>query len=120
LVAGKRLLECRFLIPIRRDRNLSDGRSHTTKAWAWLEGRLGAFGGATRATALFEGWYLDPDTKQAVRDLSRQYIVALPRKDLRQLRSLLRDACDIFRQKCIYLSVAGQVEFVEGPGRESL
>jgi hypothetical protein len=31
----------------------------------------------------------------------------------------LRDACGIFEQKCVYLSVAGQVEFVGGSGHAS-
>jgi len=35
-----------------------------------------------------------------------------------KVRALLRDACDVFRQKCIYLSIAGKVELVEGPVHE--
>jgi hypothetical protein len=61
LVPKKRLVECGFFIPLRRDKNLSD---------------------------------------------------------VRKLRSLLRKACGVFQQKCIYLSVAGYVEFVEGRRRE--
>jgi hypothetical protein len=118
-VAGKTLLECSFLIPIRRDRNLSDGRLHRTTAWAWLESHLGDFGGATRASGLYEGWYLDPDTEEPVRDRSRRYTVALPRAKLGRLRALLREACRVFRQKCIYLSIAGHVEFIEGPSHEA-
>jgi hypothetical protein len=45
--------------------------------------------------------------------------VALARKQLRRLRSLLREACVIFQQKKIYLSVAGLVEFIEGSGHEA-
>jgi hypothetical protein len=118
-VAGKPQLECSFLIPVRRDRNLSDGRLHATTAWKWLDDQLYEFGGATRATELYEGWYLDPDTQEPVKDLSRKYLVALPRRKLGRLRALLREACGVFRQKCIYLSIAGHVEFVEGPGHET-
>ena len=114
-MAGQRLLECSFLIPVRRDRNLSDARLHSTRAWAWLERSLCEFGGATRDTGLYEGWYVDPDTGQPVKDRSRRYLVALPRRKVGRLRGLLREACHVFRQKCIYLSVAGCVEFVEGP-----
>jgi hypothetical protein len=108
------LLECSFLIPIRRDRNLSDGRRHLAATWAWLEDELYVFGGATRAPDLYEGWYLDPDTGEQVRDRSRKYFVAVPRARVPELRRVLRRACVKFGQKCIYLSVAGQVEFVEG------
>ncbi len=113
------LLECSFLIPIRRDRNLSDGKRHSPSAWTWLKLHLLQFGGATRARELYEGWYEDRDTRKRVTDLSRKYIVAVPRTELGQLRVILRDACRVFAQKCIYLSVAGHVEFVEGPTYES-
>ena len=52
-------------------------------------------------------------------DRSRKYIVALPRARLGALRAILREACSQFAQKCIYLSVAGCVEFVEGPSHEA-
>lgn len=118
-VGRKPILECSFLIPIRRDRDLSDGKQHSRLAWQWLEDRLFDFGGATRATSLFEGWYRDPDTDEPVRDRSRKYIVALPRKDVERLRSILSEACAVFQQKCIYLSVAGKVEFIGEPEDEA-
>jgi hypothetical protein len=106
------LLECSFLIPVRRDRILSDGKLHPTTTWTWLEDELVAFGGMTRAPDR-QGMYFDPDTREAVRDRSRNYVVAVARADVPQLRRLLRRACRQFGQKCIYLSVAGLVEFVE-------
>jgi hypothetical protein len=118
LVARKSLVECSFLIPTRRDKNLADGQPHTTDAWGWLEQALAQFGGGAQAMALYRGWYLDQDTKEPVRDLSRKYVVAVRRKNLPQLRAVLREACGVFKQKCIYLSVAGQVEFIEGPADE--
>jgi hypothetical protein len=118
-VAKKGLLECSFLIPLRRDRNLSDGKAHKRLAWTWLSNELYAFGGGTRSRAEQEGWYEDPDTGERVSDLSHKYTVALPRAELRRLRGLLREACVVFAQKCIYLSVAGHVEFVEGPRHET-
>jgi len=111
-VAAKLLLECSFLIPMRGDRSLSDGKPHSKKAWAWLDRELYFFGGATRSTEPVEGWYVDPDTGKRVEDLSRKYTVAVARSELFQLRSVLREACVIFQQKCIYLSIAGRVEFV--------
>jgi hypothetical protein len=109
-----RLLECSFLIPIRRDRNLSDGKRHRKETWDWLEGRLYVLGGATQATQLYSGWYVDSDTGKRVDDDSRKYFVALSRADVDRLRAVLREARRVFQQKCIYLSVAGHVEFVEG------
>jgi hypothetical protein len=97
-------------------RNLSDGKPHLAKTWRWLENELYAFGGATRAPHLYPGWYIDPDTAARVHDRSRKYFVAVARQHLDELRRLLRRACGEFRQKCIYLSVAGRVEFVEGEG----
>jgi len=108
------LLECAFLIPIRRDRNLSDGRLHRTDAWTWLREGLFQFRGATEAKELYTGWYVDADTEKRVADLSRKYYVALPRGEIGRLRSLLRQACHVFRQKSIYLIIAGRVEFIEG------
>ena len=109
------MLECAFLIPSRRNKNLSNGRMHLATAWAWLHNELFAFGGATRAIELYIGWYIDSETGERVKDLSRRYFVALPKKETGRLRSLLRKACRVFQQKSIYLSVAGRVEFIEGP-----
>jgi hypothetical protein len=112
-MARKALVECTFLIPIRRDKILSDGKLHTVIAWNWLHAQLYEFGGATRATELYEGWYIDPDTGERIRDLSRKYVVALPKRKVSRLQSLLRAVCVVFHQKSIYLSVAGRVEFIE-------
>ena len=118
-MAKKGLLECVFLIPIRRDRNLSDGKAHKPAAWTWLTTQLYVFGGGSRSREQEEGWYEDPDTGERVTDLSQRYTLALPRAEVGELRALLREACVIFAQKCVYLSVAGHVEFVEGPKHET-
>lgn len=108
------LVECSFLIPLRRDANLSDGAIHPAQAWEWLVNEMYVrFGGATMAPGEYHGFYRDPDTQQRVDDASYRFIVALRRKELPLLRSLLAGACVIFAQKCIYLSVSGKVEFVE-------
>jgi len=107
------LIECWFLIPIRRDSHLSDGEPHTIDTWTWLDDELFArFDGGTLAPGLYTGFYRDPDTGGRVDDSSRKFIVALKRRQLRELRDLLRIACGVFQQKCIYLSVSGSVEFV--------
>jgi len=112
-------VECSFFIPIRRDANLSDGDLHSAEVWEWLDDELYAhFEGRTIAPGLYEGFYQDPGTKQRVSDQSRQYIVAVKTSALDQLRSLLAQACVRFHQKCIYLSVADQVEFIEADDHE--
>jgi hypothetical protein len=116
---AERLFECSFLIPLRRDRILSDGRPHRRKAWTWLDEELSPFGGASRAPEPYEGWYRDRETGERVTDRSRKYFVAVPRAQLDELRGVLRQACVEFQQKCIYLSVAGRVEFVEAEGNDS-
>ena len=108
------IIECTFFIPIRRDAHLSDGELHETDAWEWLDEELFIrFEGGTRSPGYFEGFYRDPDTAGRVDDRSRQFIVAMRETRLDELRESLRTACVVFQQKCIYLSVAGHVEFVE-------
>ena len=110
----KRVWECSFFIPVRRDANLSDGVLHSAEVWEWLDNELfDRFGGGTAAPGLYAGFYRDPDTKERVADQSHKFIVAVSAKQLDDLRDLLAQACVKFQQKCIYLSVAGEVEFIE-------
>ena len=110
------LLECSFLIPVRRDANLSDGQLHDPGVWNWLSDELHErFGAQTAAPGLYVGFYEDPDTHERVADESFKFIVAVAEARVGELRQLLSAACMLFQQKCIYLSVAGHVEFVEAP-----
>ena len=107
-------VECSFLVPISRDANLADGEPHLTTCWDWLDTELfAAFDGRTIAPGLYEGFYRDPDTRERVGDQSRRVIVAVAESELGTLRDLLAQACVVFQQKCLYLSVAGKVEFIE-------
>lgn len=109
-----RPVECTFYIPRRRDSNLSDGKLHAPSAWRWLDERIETdFPGGTVAPGWHRGFYRDRDTGLRVTDQSRQFTVALPRPQVERLRQLLAHACVVFKQKMIYLSVAGRVEFVE-------
>lgn len=116
-MAVHRLVECSFLIPVSRDSGLSDGKPHDADAWEWLMGEFWELfeTPGTRAPGLYHGGYKDPDTGERVMDESRKYILAVGRRELRKLRNVLRQACIVFAQKCIYLSVAGKVEFVRHP-----
>ena len=109
----RRVLECTFFVPIRRDIDLSDGQLHSAEAWEWLDDELYLrFRGGTEAPGLYKGFYADPDTHTRVRDESRKFIVAVGSPDVKVLRRLLAEAKTVFQQKCIYLSIAGDVEFV--------
>jgi hypothetical protein len=114
-VAAGSHVECSFFIPVRRDANLSDGDLQPIDTWNWLRDQLNdLFSGQTEAPGLYAGVYKDPDTGQTVSDLSRRFLVAVPEDRVDHLRDLLCVACRKFQQKCIYLSVAGRVEFI-GP-----
>jgi hypothetical protein len=111
------LVECSFFLPVRRDANLSDGSLHSDSTWDWLDLELFTrFGGGTIAPGNYRGFYVDPDTKQKVDDESRRFIVAVPESETDRLRLFLQGVCVLFVQKCIYLSVAGRVEFVSPAG----
>jgi hypothetical protein len=114
------VLECSFLIPIRRDAELADGEAHKQECWDWLETELYArFSGFTVAPGTYTGAYKDPDTGQQVSDKSIKHVVAVAESRMDELRRLLSESCDRFQQKCIYLSVAGKVEFIEAPTDDS-
>jgi len=114
------VLECSFYVPVHRDADLSDGEPHNRTEWDWLDDQLYArFEGGTLAPDLYDGFYKDPDTGQRVDDKSHRFIVAVAQSKLDDIRLLLSEACTVFQQKCIYLSVAGKVEFVEAPKHDS-
>src|SRR5258708_40241761 len=106
------LPECSFFVPQRRDAKISDGQPHTRRVWRWLDDQLHSkFGGFTIAPGIYEGRWRSP-TGRHIADQSLRYIVAVPREKVSQLRKLLMRASNRFAQRCIYLSVAGYVEFI--------
>jgi len=108
------IVEAAFLIPIREDAAVGSGRLHDDYKWRKLRRDLyEMFQGWSRDPRLVEGVYRDPDTGQPVFDKSRRYVVALPQSELPRLRRYLSEVGALFKQKSIYLSVAGKVEFVE-------
>ena len=113
MTPSDRILECTFFVPLRRDRSLSDGAKHKPRLWEWLDEELFyRFGGGTVAPGKYSGFYMDPDTGKKVTDQCYMYIVAIPEEGLQSLRDLLRTVCKQFAQKCVYLSVTGEVEFI--------
>ena len=108
------LRECRFLIPLSRDKETSDGELHQSDTWQWLDSELAErFGGRTKSTEKLQGTWKNPKTGAITSDESIQFIVAVQEVCLDELRDVLSLACVVFAQQCIYLSIAGNVEFVE-------
>lgn len=112
-----RFIECTFLIPIHQDENLSDGKPHDAEAWDWLKEQMWDYFDTpgTLAPGLYEGGYRDPDTGERILDQSRKYFVAVAKRDVKLVRRMVAAACEVFQQKCIYLNIAGKVEFVQHP-----
>ena len=68
-MAGQQLVECSFLIPLRRDKGISDGKRHRRAAWDWLNRELFArFSGATRAPGTYLGSWRHLETGEQVTD----------------------------------------------------
>jgi hypothetical protein len=112
-MARVRLVECSFFIPIRRDREISDGEPHERKEWKWLRHELFTrFGAGTQAPGLYQGLWESPKSGLAIAEKSRRFLIAISRREIPGLRRLLREACGVFCQQAIYLSIAGEVEFV--------
>ena len=113
----ERLVECSFLLPIVRD---SDRAPHPPIVWRLLQDAIRATfpQGHSGPELLYRdvesvpGEYVEDATKRIVRDERRRYTIAISRSKLEDLRRLLRSVANTFDQKAIYLSVAGEVEFV--------
>jgi hypothetical protein len=115
---GRPLVECSFLIPLRGDKSLCDGGPHDLEAWEWFHNEYYVrFGGGTAAPGVYRGVWKNPQTGERIEDESYRFMIALPREQLDDLRGFLRELCQWFHQQCIYLSVAGYVEF---PGSEAV
>jgi hypothetical protein len=109
-----KLSECQFLIPACRDTEISDGEIHEPHAWRWLQRELvERFDGWGKTSESFEGAWRSGLSGNISHDESKRYFVAIPKQRVNELRKILQVACVEFAQQCIYLSVAGMVEFVE-------
>ena len=110
----EQIVEAAFLIPIREDRQVGNGLLHPDSKWQKFTRELyQMFEGWSREPGLVEGVYKDPETGQPVSDKSRRYVVAIPQREVDRLRHYLQKIGSVFKQKVIYLSIAGKVEFVE-------
>ena len=111
--------ECSFLIPLQRDAEIADGKAHARSAWKWLHRELGlAFEAMTIAPGEYTGVWPSPLSKKNVSDKSKKYTIAIPRQRVQELRAILQKACVVFAQQSLYLSVAGNVEFIQAPDNQ--
>ena len=107
MVARVRLIECAFELPVRRS---TDGKRNGRAQWEWLDRGLHGLAKEIRPAPIHVYFTIDSKTKKRLGACS----VALPRRHVRRVRSLLTSACAVFGQEQICLSVAGHVEYVQG------
>jgi len=114
-MAGKiKFVQTSFFIPLYEDNDVGNGRLHPATRWIQFQRKLYVYFRAwTLAPGNYKGSYKDPDTGLEVVDLSRKYILAVPKKELRKLKDFLKEEGVIFRQKYIYFEVAGKVELLK-------
>ncbi len=109
-----KFIQTSFLIPLHEDKDIGNGRLHPETRWKQFQRKLyNAFGAWTLAPGNYKGSYEDPETGLEVSDLSRKFILAVPKKDLKRLRDFFKKEGAIFRQKYIYFEAAGKVELLE-------
>lgn len=109
----KILVETTFVLPLREDVELGNGKLHPSDRWRQFESKLYQLFGAWSDVGLVRGVYTSPTTGKAVYDRSRRYMLALNSKEVPRLREFLKKTGITFVQKQIYLSVAGKVELIE-------
>jgi hypothetical protein len=91
-------IEASFLISIREDKDVGNGKRHSIDCWSRFKTKLfEEFYGFTIAPGEYYGCYTDPDTQAMVSDRSRLFIVALPEADVRRLRQFLKKEAVVFK-----------------------
>jgi hypothetical protein len=109
---GEPLVEYSFFIPVCRDKEISDGAPHQLEIWdRFANGLFEHLGGWTQAPGLYASMWKSPQGTP-IPDQSYRFIIALRTEQLDLLRQLLVNACHLFHQQAIYLSIGGQVEFI--------
>ena len=112
----QQLVEVVILIPLTEDQEVGDGTPHPAGRWSgFFDHCYRLFGALTIDRAPVNGMWRDPATGRPITDASRRITLAIPEAGLPRLRRLLQATAVVFRQKAIYLSVAGRVEFIENP-----
>lgn len=76
---------------------------------------------AYRSAQVTAGKWIDPEKGgKVVDDESHFYAVALPEDRIHVLRAIVARIAVSFDQECIYLSIKGEVEFVNGGDSDGL
>jgi hypothetical protein len=116
----EKLIQTSFLIPIREDKRVGNGKLHPDTRFTDFWTKICTskhFSGAYIGPGLCDGFEIDPKTKKIIPDKSKKYFIAVKKKDLKSLRDFLKEAACTFFQQRIYFEVAGKVEFVKRPKR---
>ena len=107
--APEALVLCEFLMPIVRNGNRQEHEAWVCEA---LHSALyERFGGYTVASTVYSGTYRDA-SGECINDVSRMYKVALAPSQLGIMREILKHTAKVFDQESVFLSVQGNVEFV--------
>jgi hypothetical protein len=110
------IIQTSFLLPIREDEEFGDGNIHPEWKWSSFQEKLyDQFGGWTMSDNLYLGGWINPKSKERVRDISRKYFVDVKRKDFGKLISLLSSNASIFLQNCIRLEYEGKIQDIKNP-----
>ena len=119
-VPSEEVLECKILIPIKRD---SDRKLHGTLAWREFVDELRsflrerAFSGPKR-TVYVRDVRTSKGEWKGVKDESRTNYLDVPRSRIDDFRRLVQRQCDRFDQKVIRMTVTGPVDYIKRPDGE--
>jgi hypothetical protein len=106
-------IETSFLVPIKEDADLGNGRPHSKEKWETLRLFLeNLFDGQTRARDTYPGTWVDTSTNKTVSDESRKYFVDVKRRDIKKMKDVMRLVAIMFKQKCIRFEYQGKVELI--------
>ena len=104
------MIKALVLVPVRDN----DGEPFPRRTWLELEQRLTAFGGFSRRNGVVGVWESE---ERLYNDISREYSTALAFwTQFPEWLSIVRWACEAFRQEAMYIEVAGLPEIIARDG----
>ena len=99
-----------FFIPHEED---GTGVLHPPEKWdGWEIKTQEKFKGLTRLPGDIVGWWLDTERNKVVRDMSRAYVLAIPRAHEKTFISHMKGTCALFMQKCLFVERRGLAALV--------
>lgn len=107
---------CQVVIPLVSGRTRAPW--HPNKVPDWEAATAYLFGGISPIALAVVGRWRDPSKpprKGIVPDPQNRYEVAVGRSRIAELKEYMRFTCVHFEQECLYLALAGAVEFIDNP-----